>query len=209
MNIVDRKIVLSLNANWQAINIRTVAQAFVAMTGGDSDNPPVKALDISYPIDNDGNYDFNTMPSIVPCSWLEWIALPIREYDLVVNTSKYKIRVPTVVVSVNYNKIPKRRIRPTTRVLYEMQNGRCGYTNEKVTLKQVNIEHKVPRSLGGKDVFPNLMVVKKEINSKRGNRPLEELGLKPLFNHKEPAPIPAEFTIKNLASPDWKWFLTT
>ena len=209
MNIIDRKIVLNLNANWQAINIRSVSEAFVAMNGGDENNPPVKALDISYPQKENGEYDFDSTPSIIPVSWLEWLALPIREHDLVVNTAKYKIRVPTVIVSVNYKKIPRRNIRPTKNVLYEMQGGRCGYTGEKISPKQGNIEHKTPRSYGGKDTFENLMVVKKEINFKRGNKPLEEVGLKPLFHHKQPAPIPVSFTIKNLAHMDWKWFLET
>ena len=49
--------------------------------------------------------------------------------------------------------------------------------------------------------------LKKEINFKRGNRPMEELGLKPLFNHSEPRPIPASFTIKNVLHPDWNLFI--
>lgn len=207
MNIVDRKIVLNLNANWQAINIRTVQEAFVSMNGGNKDNPPVKALDISYPINENGEYDFDAQPTIIPVSWVEWLALPIREYDLVINTCKYKIRVPTVIVSVNYAKIPKKRFRPCAKVLHEMQKGICGYSGQKISLKEGSIEHKNPRSLGGKDTFENLMYVKKEINSLRGNKPLEEVGLKPLFYHKEPAPIPVNFTIKNHSSLDWRWFI--
>lgn len=206
MNIIDRKIVLNLNANWQAINVRTVADAFVAMNGGNSDNPPVKALDISYPQDENGNYDFAN-PSIVPVTWNEWIALPIREFDLVVNTAKYKLRVPSVIVSVNFNKMPKKRFRPNKSTLYNLQGGRCGYTNEKISFNEGNIEHVQPRSLGGKDTFENLLVVKKELNSERGNKPLSELGLSRKFHHKEPAPIPSQYSIKTLANYDWKFFI--
>ncbi len=207
MNIVDRNIVLSLNRNWQAINVRTVAEAFIAMNGGNEDHPPVKALDISYAQNADGTYNFDEMPSITPVSWLEWMALPIREYDLVVNTSKYKIRVPTVIVSINYAKIPPKRFRPTKKVLYEIQKGICGYSGKKISFNAANIEHKTPRSHGGKDNWENLMVVDKDINSKRGNKPLEEVGLTPLFHHKEPKPMPASYAIKKLAHMDWRWFL--
>lgn len=206
MNIIDRKIVLNLNANWQAINVRTVSDAFIAMNGGNKDNPPVKALDISYPQDDNGNYDFAN-PSIIPVTWSEWLALPVREFDLVVNTSRYKIRVPSVIVSVNYNKMPKKRFRPTKAVLYELQKGVCGLTGKRISFKQANLEHKVPKSLGGKDTFENLMAVDRDINSKRGNKPYEELGLKPLFNNKEPAPLPVQYSIKKLEMFDWKWFL--
>jgi 5-methylcytosine-specific restriction endonuclease McrA len=207
MNIVDRKIVLNLNANWQIINVRTVQDAFVAMMGGNYDNPPVKALDIIYPQDENGDFDFNTTPDIIPVTWQEWIALPIYEHHLVINTSKYKIRVPSVIVSINYNKIPKKRFRPNKTTLYNMQGGRCGYTNDKISFNQGNLEHVKARSHGGKDTFENLLFIKKELNSKRGNKPLEELNLSPKFYHKEPAPIPVSFTIKTDESRDWKWFV--
>jgi len=206
MSIVDKKMVLCLNANWQAIGVRTVGEAFVAMMGGNNENPPVKALDISYPRNNDDSYDYSN-PSITPVSWVEWMALPIREFDYVVNTARNKIRVPTVVVAVNYKQMPKKRFRPTKQVLLELQQYICGLTGKKITAGQANIEHKVPKSDGGKDTFENLMAVDKRANNARGNKPYAELGLKPLFNHKEPAPIPVSFAIKNIAHQDWKLFL--
>lgn len=207
MNIVDRKIVLSLNGGWQAIGVKTVADAFVSMTGGNADNPPVKALDITYNLNSDGSYDFDTPPNIRAVTWLEWISLPIREGDLVVNTSHSKIRVPTAVVAVNFHKMPTKRAHANKLTLFKLQGERCGYTGEKIPFKRGNVEHVKPRSHGGKDTFDNLLFVKEEINSKRGNKPLEDLGLKPLFKHKQPAPVPVSYSIKELAHPDWRWFL--
>lgn len=206
MNLKDRKIVLNLNAGWQAIDIRTVAEAFVAMNGGTNDEPPVRALDITYKQNPDGSFCFDELPLFAPVTWVEWIDLPIRPYDLVINTPNKKIRVPTVLVAAKYNKIPTKRIRPNKKTLYELQNRRCGYTGDIISFNQGNIEHKTPKSLGGKDTFENLMIVKKEINSKRGNKPLELLNLKPLFAHREPQPIPVSFTINFNEHPDWKWF---
>lgn len=206
MNIVDRNIVLSLNGNWQAIGVKTVAEAFTAMMGGTKNNPPVKALDFDYPQDANGNYDFEN-PVIKDVSWVEWLALPIREFDLVVNTSKHKIRVPTVVVAVNFKKMPKKRFRPTKKVLFELQKGICGLTGKPITFSQANIEHKKPKSQGGKDTFENLMVADKRANNARGDKPYSELGIVPRFNHKEPAPIPVSYTIKTIQHHDWKFFV--
>lgn len=207
MNITNRQIVLNLNANFQAINIRSVSDAFIAMNGGDANNPPVKALDIIYPRDENGDFDLNSPPDIVPVSWLEWLALPIYEHHLVINTSKCKIRVPSVIVSVNYFKVPKKRFSPNKRTLYDLQKGICGLTGRKISLKQANIEHKIPKSFGGKDTFENLMAVDKDINSKRGNKPYHTLGLRPLFKHQEPAPLPVSFTINPEINRDWRWFI--
>jgi hypothetical protein len=207
MNLVDRKIVLSLNGNWQPIGLSTVKQAFIGMNGGDEENPPTKALNIEYPQDENGNYNFSNYENISPLTWLEWLALPIREFDYVINTSKYKIRVPSVIVAINFKKLPKKKFRPTASLLYEMQKGICGYTGEHITFRQGNIEHVKPRSMGGRDTFGNLIYVKKEVNSLRGNKPLSEVGLKPLFHHKEPAPMPVNYTIKNILHNDWKFFV--
>jgi 5-methylcytosine-specific restriction endonuclease McrA len=206
MNILNQKV-LVVNGNWQAINIRTVQDAFVAMNGGDENNPPVKAIDITYGYDEDGNPDFETTPEMREVSWVEWMALPIREYDLVINTANMKIRVPTVVSASNFKKVPKKRFYPNKRNLYEKQRGICGLTGKRISFNQANIEHKIPRSKGGRDTWENLMVAEMKANSVRGNKPYEELGLKPLFHHKEPAPIPVSFTFKDGLHKDWKWFL--
>ncbi len=42
-------------------------------------------------------------------TWEEWITLPIREQDEAVHTVRGQIRVPTVIVAVNYAKVPKKR----------------------------------------------------------------------------------------------------
>ncbi len=208
MNITDRKIVLNLNANFQAINISSPKSAFIAMMGGDDNNPPVKALDIVYPRKEDGSFDLNSQPDMIPVTWQEWLALPIYEHHLVVNTSKMKIRVPTVVVSVNYYKVPKKRFRPTKSVLYKIQKGICGITGKKMSFKEANIEHKIPKSKGGKDTFENLMAAISKENSKRGNKSYQELNIKPLFSHKEPAPMPVSFSIDTNTNIDCKWFIS-
>ncbi|MBM3877942.1 MAG: hypothetical protein FJ386_14735 [Verrucomicrobia bacterium] len=42
-------------------------------------------------------------------AWDEWLALPVREHDTAVRTVRGLVRVPTVVVAVNFAKVPKKR----------------------------------------------------------------------------------------------------
>jgi len=100
-----------------------------------------------------------------------------------------------------------RKFRPTKSLLYDMQKGICGYSGKKMSMKHMNIEHKQPKSLGGRDTFPNLMLVDTQINHARGNKPLEQVGLKPLFTHKEPQPLPVAYVIKSAVHPDWNYFI--
>ena len=89
---LNKASVLVLNRNWQAINIRTPADAFCQMAAGTA-----TALEVK------GEED------IRPISWTEWILLPIRSQDSAVLTVRGPIRIPTVIVAVNYSRVPMRR----------------------------------------------------------------------------------------------------
>jgi hypothetical protein len=90
-DILNKTIVLVLNRNWQAINIRTPADAFCQM-----------ATNVATALEIDGVND------IRPIAWDEWITLPIRDGDNAVHTVRGAIRVPTVIVAVNFAKVPKK-----------------------------------------------------------------------------------------------------
>jgi hypothetical protein len=91
-DILNRTIVLVLNRNWQAINIRTPADAFCQM-----------ATSVATALEIEGENN------IRPVTWDEWITLPIRDGDNAVRTVHGAIRVPTVIVAVNYARVPKKR----------------------------------------------------------------------------------------------------
>jgi hypothetical protein len=91
-NILTRATVLVLNRNWQAINVRTPQEAFCMM-----------ATNVATGLEIEGENH------IRPITWDEWITLPIRDQDEAVHTVRGQIRVPTVIVAVNYAKVPKKR----------------------------------------------------------------------------------------------------
>ena len=63
-----------------------------------------------------------------PVTWDEWITLPIRPQDNAVQTVRGPIRVPTVIVAVNYAKVPKKRPKLCARAIQERDGNRCQYT---------------------------------------------------------------------------------
>src|SRR5437763_12453252 len=91
-SVINKATVLVLNRNWQAINIRTPAEAFCQM-----------ATNVATALEIEGE------DHIRPVRWDEWITLPIREQDEAVHTVGGAIRVPTVIVAVNFGKVPKKR----------------------------------------------------------------------------------------------------
>jgi len=131
-DILNRPIVLVLNRNWQAINVRTPQQAFVQM-----------ATDVATALDIDGE-------NMVPARWAEWIKLPVRENDYAVRTPSGPIRVPAVIVLSRFAKVPKRRPKFSARAIWARDGGQCQYTGANLRPSEGNIDHVLPRSRGGK-----------------------------------------------------------
>jgi 5-methylcytosine-specific restriction endonuclease McrA len=190
MNILNLPVVLVLNRNWQAINVRTPQQAFVQM-----------ASDTATGLAIEGD-------NMTPLPWAEWIQLPIREQDLAVQTPRGAVRVPTVVVLARFAKVPKRRPKFSLRALWARDESRCQYTGRVLKHGEGNIDHVVPRSRGGKTSWENCVLASRDVNSKKGDRLPEEVGLRLMRNPVAPRELPSTLFIRNIhAIPEWKHFL--
>jgi 5-methylcytosine-specific restriction endonuclease McrA len=189
-DILNKSTVLVLNRNWQAIHVKTPAEAF-CMIASDA----ATALDIS-----EGTF--------LPTKWSGWIALPVRECDPAVNTPRGPVRVPTVIIAVNYAKVPLRRPRFGPRGIWERDGGVCQYTGRKLAPKEGNIDHIVPRSRGGKTSWDNCVLAHREINNRKGDRLPHEAGLRLHKRPIAPRALPASAFIRNhYGVRDWQHFL--
>src|SRR5271169_2321657 len=114
-DILNKSIVLVLNRNWQAVNVRTPQDAFCQMATN-----VATALEI----ENENH--------VRPVNWAEWITLAIRPQDNAVQTVRGPIRVPTVIVAVNFAKVPKKRPKLCAKSIRERDGNRCQYTGREL-----------------------------------------------------------------------------
>ena len=190
-DILNKTIVLVLNRNWQAINVRTPQEAFCMM-----------ATNVATGLEIEGE------DHIRPVTWEEWITLPIREQDEAVRTVRGQIRVPTVIVAVNFAKVPKKRPKLCARTIRERDDNRCQYTGRVLRPDEGSLDHVVPRSRGGADTWENLVWSAKDVNQRKANRLPHEAGLRLLRAPRAPKELPASATIRNANRvPDWKLFV--
>jgi len=190
-DILNKTIVLVLNRNWQAINIRTPAEAFCQM-----------ATNVATALEIDGEN------SIRPVMWDEWITLAVREGDHAVRAARGPIRVPTVIVALNYARVPKKRPKLSAKNVRERDGNRCQYTGKLLRPDEGSLDHVLPRSRGGKDEWGNLVWSDKTVNAKKGNRLPHEAGLKLLTVPRAPKELPVTALIRNPQSiADWKLFV--
>ena len=189
--ILNKTIVLVLNRNWQAINIRTPAESFCQM-----------ATNVATALEIDGENH------IRPVTWDEWITLPIRDCDNAVHTVRGAIRVPTVIVALNFAKVPKKRPKLCAKTVRERDGNRCQYTGKLLRPDEGSLDHVLPRSRGGKDEWGNLVWSDKSVNAKKGNRLPHEAGLKLLTVPRAPKELPVTALIRNAHGiVDWKLFV--
>ena len=190
-DILNKTIVLVLNRNWQAINIRTPQDAFCQMATG-----VATALEVA------------GEEHIRPVTWAEWLTLPIREQDQIVHTVRGAIRVPTVIVLASFAKVPKKRPKLCARTIRERDGNRCQYTGVMLRPEEGNIDHVVPRSRGGKDAWENCVWSSKSVNSQKGNRLPHEAGLKLLKQPVAVREMPVTALIRNTHGiSDWEPFV--
>jgi 5-methylcytosine-specific restriction endonuclease McrA len=190
-DVLYKSTVLVLNRNWQAIDVKSPAQAFCMMANGNA-----TALDIE---------DAGDMR---PVRWNEWLGLPVRDEDYSVRTVRGAVRVPTVLVLARYSKVPRRRPKLSTKGIWERDGGKCQYTGKKLAPHEGNIDHVVPRSRGGTTTWENCVLADKKVNSRKGNRLPEEVGLQLKKNPETPRELPVTYFIRNAHNVrDWDHFL--
>src|SRR5881409_857081 len=190
-DILNQSTVLVLNRHWQAIHVRTPAEAFCMLA-----TAVATALDI----DADDH--------IRPVTWEEWLSLPIRAQDRAVLAVRGPVRVPTVIVAVNFAKVPKKRPKLSARSIRERDRNRCQYTGALLRPDEGSLDHVVPRSRGGRDTWENLVWASKRVNTKKADRLPHEAGLKLLHEPRAPKELPVTAHLRNAHGiAEWKLFL--
>jgi len=190
-DILNNATVLVLNRHWQAINVRTPQEAFCMMASHVATGLAIEREE-----------------HIRPVTWDEWIRLPIREQDEAVHTVRGPIRVPTVIVAVNFAKVPKKRPKLCARSIRERDGNRCQYTGRLLHPTEGSLDHVVPRSRGGPDAWENLVWAAKEVNQRKADRLPHEAGLRLLSGPRAPQELPMTALIRNTSGiSDWELFL--
>jgi 5-methylcytosine-specific restriction endonuclease McrA len=208
--IANKLITLNLNSAWKPIGYKTVKDAIISLTGSESKPEPTSmAIDIDYEPNEDGSPIFDKVINMRPVPWSEWIKLPIREWDLTINGANRKYRVPTVIVAVNYDKMPRKEFngKPSNDSIFQRDNNTCQVTGQQLPKDMLNVDHVIPRSRGGSDEWDNLVTIRKDINSKKGNKLNSEIGLKLIRQPFKPKAVDVMYLIKEARHKDWEHFL--
>lgn len=94
-----------------------------------------------------------------------------------IRTPEFKIAIPEVIALRLYDRLPHMDVKFTRRNIYEHYNYRCCYCGKKFPTHELNLEHVVPRSRGGKSTWDNVVTSCVSCNLQKGNKLIGETGM--------------------------------
>lgn len=101
----------------------------------------------------------------------------LEYYDAVIRTTREAFRLPAVIrVPSFFRRLPQ-RVALTRRNVLIRDGYRCQYCGLTPTLRELTIDHVMPRSRGGRSSWDNLATACGPCNRQKGNQTPEEAGM--------------------------------
>lgn len=110
----------------------------------------------------------------------------ISEYDREVHSPSFKMRLPSVIALKDYVQ-SARRPAFTRFNVFLRDRFACQYCGQPFPTHELTFDHVVPRSLGGRTTWENVVTACASCNLQKGNRLPEQCGMQPLARPYQPS----------------------
>jgi 5-methylcytosine-specific restriction endonuclease McrA len=188
--------VLVLNKHYMALCIVQAKRAFCLLT-------KELAEVISYEKGQYSNYDFE--------SWCEVSQFKQNfepdGYDWV-STVNFNIVVPKIIRLLFYDRLPRQEVKLNRRNIYARDRSRCQYCGKRHPTSELSLDHVIPRKLGGKSIWENIVCACTGCNAKKGGRTPRDAGMTLICKPTRPRHNPVvHIHLSNERYSSWKQFL--
>lgn len=180
--------VLVLNRSYLPVHVTNVRRAFSLIYQGSA-----LAVNVRYE-----TFDFDS-----------WRALPLEggaTHDRV-GTPSGSIRLPRVITLLGFDRVPKRHVRYSRLNIFARDRFTCQYCGESPHRSQLNLDHVIPRSLGGRTTWENVVCSCVECNRRKGGRTPAQARLRLLRQPSRPRWTPVIHPVSRVRYDEWRPFL--
>jgi 5-methylcytosine-specific restriction endonuclease McrA len=150
--------VLVLNKHYMAIRIVGARRAFSLLFREIAEVVSVEQ-------DKYSNYDFQ--------SWCE-VSQFKRNFEPDghdwISTVNFHIAVPRIIRLLFYDRLPRTEVKLNRRNIFARDKNRCQYCGKRQPTSELSLDHVIPRSLGGKAMWENIVCACAKCNVKKGGR---------------------------------------
>jgi 5-methylcytosine-specific restriction endonuclease McrA len=179
--------VLVLNRSYLPIHVTSARRAFSLLYQGIA-----RAVDEQYQ-----TFDFDG-----------WSQLAVAREEEAIGTARGRIRVPRVIVLVAFDRLPKRHVRFSRINLMARDNFQCQYCGTQPLRAELNLDHVVPRALGGRSTWENVVTSCLDCNRRKGGRTPHQSGMRLLRRPARPRWTPLmNLVLSSVRYKEWRPFL--
>lgn len=188
--------VLVLNKYYMPLRIISVKRAFCMLC-----RELVEV--ISYEQGRYYNYDFE--------SWLDISKLKRsfepHEHDWI-STVNFHIAVPRIIRLLFYDRLPRTDVKFNRRNIFARDANRCQYCGKKFPTSELSLDHIIPKRMGGKANWANLVCACTDCNAKKGGRTPKQAGITLVRQPTKPKRNPTvHLHLSSERYHSWKQFL--
>jgi len=91
-----------------------------------------------------------------------------------VSTVNFYIAVPRIIRLLFYDRLPRTDVKFNRRNIFARDKSRCQYCGRRQPTSELSLDHVIPRSMGGKSMWENVVCSCAECNIKKGGRTPKE-----------------------------------
>ena len=149
--------VLVLNRLYQPVHVTNVRRALILLYRG-----AAKAVDERYQ-----TFDFDS-----------WASLSAALNEEAIRTPNKRLRIPRVILLQAYDHLPRAKVRFSRLNIYARDKNTCQYCGKRPSRVELNLDHVVPRTKGGRTSWENVVCSCVPCNLRKGGRTPDEAHMK-------------------------------
>jgi 5-methylcytosine-specific restriction endonuclease McrA len=87
-----------------------------------------------------------------------------------VSTVNFHIAVPRIIRLLFYDRLPRTDVKFNRRNIFARDKNKCQYCGKRFPTSELSLDHVIPRSMGGKSMWENIVCACANCNVKKGGR---------------------------------------
>ena len=147
------------------------------------------------------------LPDYTTYAWEEWCDVPVQTGDDFITTPSMTLRVPRVIQLLSCERPPRHDVKFSRHNIYVRDGNRCQYCGKRFQTSELSLDHVVPLSRGGPSTWENVVCACLPCNVRKGNKLLDEAGLKLRRMPVKPKASPLGLLSPQRIHPSWRNFL--
>ena len=94
-----------------------------------------------------------------------------------VSTVNFYIAVPRIIRLLFYDRLPRNEVKFNRRNIFARDKNKCQYCGKRQRTSELSLDHIIPKSMGGKSVWENIVCACAKCNVKKGGRTPRQAGM--------------------------------